>query len=814
MRIFLFSIGLTLLLAAFSSCSDKDITATDIDTPVPVGPSEYQQIAYMGDGTLQRLKVVDGLFGDLADITCSASWLTVKQDGQDGEQRPVIQLTADGECDEDRTATVTLTSKDNKKVSILVEQYALSGANSGEKRLPEVTTLNAKFYENWFEGTDGSVYITVSDSKNTWHTVALPWADNGQGTVPQSICDEMRLRKHEWRLVYSTLGLEKTSGGNFFVLLNTKQQKLRFFYYIPARYIDNATSASFSLKVYNRNGKISMALNGNEPVEMPDTVQNSGKVTLDNNYSNDGQKIDLVPIGTGSGDNFAITSGWTCFDAKVDHAYTDVSKEALEDPETILSLIPSTTMRADIKTKFVDVKTTGNLKLDGVSLIRKGGAAQAIGTFFNGLGSNIFSVGTGLSNVLNLPQSGDPTGGVMQVLGGVMGFGGTLANTVAAASDSKQNFQGSATVDLKTTGSLEGTITCTPITSLHALSFNASAFKYDWSSLLKNPKKWTPDSTNTNTRTDANTNTDTNTLPTYGLINLKQNPVVYVSEDRLLYNPAKYPAHYEVDYNGDLIHCDTGDDEQLRYISFLDPSSIEVLINKETMDFKFDYAEISTCLFVNSAPTEQYTEPSPYVGFYQLKNDDIRITTNDGSDSFLRLFSEEDKQSMKLVACKNEEIPTVEVAEGKESIGGFTMSELACKDSTITSLEDGFKYRYYGLTGSFFNGNKRIVADPIIYVPTDKTQKFFFNKSNLGPVFMSLCARLIHKSDTTMLIVAKKFKPEVRAFKRSEISEIRSRIEKCAPTVITTTKGTAPAEFIDIRWLKERAYKMLELAGK
>ena len=65
-----------------------------------------------------------------------------------------------------------------------------------------------------------------------------------------------------------------------------------------------------------------------------------------------------------------------------------------------------------------------------------------------------------------------------------------------------------------------------------------------------------------------------------------------------------------------------------------------------------------------------------------------------------------------------------------------------------------------------------------------------------------------------MLIVAKKFKPEVRAFKRSEISEIRNRIEQYTPTVVTTTRGKAKAEFIDNRWLKERAYKMLELAGK
>lgn len=783
-----------MLLTAFSSCTDKNITATDTDPTAPAEQSGYQRTARMGNGTLQRLMVVDGLTDDLTNITNSASWLTVKQDGQDGEQHPVIQLTVDGECDEDRTATVTLTSKDNKQVSIAVKQLALSGANSDEELLPEVTPLDTLFYKDWFKGNNGQVYITETNSKSTWRWVALPWANNGQGSVPLYICTEMQDTKEDWRLVYSTLGLEPAAGNNFFALLNMKLAKLRFFYYIPAGYITGATSAGFVLQVYNPSSKLSFALNSNEPVEMPDTLHNSGKITIDNNYDPEEhtQNLNLMPIGTGSSKK--ITSGWTCFDVMLDHGYTDVSTEALEDPETIIRLRLATTLEASINT-ILDLKSAGDINLDGVSLTKKGNALQAAATFFNGLGSNLFSLGTGVNTLLTA-QEGKVGGGVMQVVGGGLGVVGTILNTVAAIKDSKQTFNGSAKVDLNTKGTMSGTIKFDFINSMPGISFKPSAFKYKWETLITSPEKWA-----------------TTTLPTYGLINLKKNPVVYVSEDHILYSPAKYPAHYAVDYNGDLIHCDTGDDEQLRYISFLDPSSIEVFINKEVMDFKFDSVEISTSLFVNTAATEQYTEPNPYVGYYKLRNDGIKLSKRDGSE-FINLFSEEDTQSMKLVACKNEDIPTVKLAAGNESLCSFAMSELACKDSTISTLEEGFKYRYYGLTGSLFNGAKRIVVDPIIYVPIDKTHSFFYNKSKLGPVYMSLCARLINKKAKTMLIITKHFSPDVCTFKRSEISEIKSRIEKYKPTTVKTLEGTAAAKFIDNQWLKERAYKMLELAGK
>ena len=786
--------GLALMLAALSSCSDDKTTTAGTDTPVPVQQADYNYSVRMGDGVSQRVMVVDGITGDVSDITTSAAWLTARQDGQDGEQHPVLLLTIDGENNEERTAYVRFLSQDNKQVSIAVKQQPILGSNSEEDRLPEVTSCNKAFYEDWYEGANGKVYITETANKNTWRKQALPWADNAMGTVPAYVDEDMRNNKKNWRLVYSTLGLETACGANFFALFNSSQGRLRFFYYVPATYITTATSACFTLEVYNPSSKLSFALNSNEPLEMPDNLQKSGKVTLANGYDSSGssQTLYVVPIGTGS--SRCITSGWTCFDVLVDHGYTDTAKEALEDPRTRMTLRLNTTLEGSIN-MLADLRTTGDIDMSGVSLTKKGSSLQAAATFFNGFGSSLFQIGTGVTNIIDGEKA---AGGVVQVIGGCSSLVGTCLNTAAAAQDSKQTFSGSATTNLSTKGSINGKITFNTINSVPAITFRPSAFKYKWETLLSDhPQKWTQDSS----------------LPTYGLVNLIDNPVVYVSADHALYSPAKYPAHYEADYKGQLIHCDTNDDEQLRYISFLDPTTVEVFLNKEMMGYNFESADVSISLFVNAGSKEQYTGPSPYVEFYQLKNDGIQLTTHDGSDSFDNIFSKDDTKSMKLVECANADIPTIKKADDPQFDAHYVVSQLVCNDKSTDTFEKGFNYRYYGLTGSMFNGNMKIVVDPVIYVPTDVNHTFLYNKSNLGPLYLSVCLRLT-KSDKSVEIITKHFKPEVRAFKVSDINSIKTRIGNYNPSTIKTNRGTTTANFTDTEWLKQRAFKMLELAGK
>ena len=390
-------------------------------------------------------------------------------------------------------------------------------------------------------------------------------------------------------------------------------------------------------------------------------------------------------------------------------------------------------------------------------------------------------------------------GGIFQAAGGVSTFVGTILSTVDVALDSSQNFEGSAKVNFDTKGSLTGTIEFNTINGLPGITFSPVAFKYNWNTLMSdNPTKWATD----------------NTQPTFGLMNTISSPVVYVSADHLLYTPAEMTPLYQMESGNELISCESGDDEEFRYISFLDPSSVEMFFNKEMMGYDFEHAEISVSLTANAGPYDQYIAPTPYFGYYQLQNDQIQLTTHDTADD--NVFGPDDTKSMKFVAYPNSEIPTVVKGDDADLAATYNvdykMSELPCFDKSQEVSQSGFTYRYYGLTADFFNGNRKVIVDPIIYVPTNKDH-LIYNKSHLGPVYVTVVARLT-KSDNSMQIISKHYLPNIRAFKSSEISDIKSRISGYNPTTVKTCKGTASADYIDNDWLKARALKMLELAGK
>ena len=779
-------LGFVLLLLSFSSCTDDDISNGGQGGLPEKGFFDYA--VRIPHSSSSYVIVIDSITGDVKDIASNADWISAEQDGQDGEKHPVLQLKLTGTDKNERTANVTLKSLSNQEVTITVKQKGASLMN-GEEIIPEVTTLNKPFYQDWFKGDNGKVYVTESSDRGTWMYRNLPWGENSLGSVPADVADEIRYHKDDWKLVYSTLGLESTSGANFFTLYNNKLSKLRFFYYIPANYITSGSSAVFAVDVYNSNKKMSHALNSNALLEAPDDLQNSGKLN-----SGATQTYYVMPIGTGS--DRTITSGWACFDLDADHGYTDATKEAFEDANTKLTIRLVTTLTANVDLA-VSLKTTGSIDMSGVSLVKEGSKLGAAATFFNGIGSAAYQVGSGLTQLGKSPV--EKAGGICQIVGGGCTAVGTILNTIEAQSDVTQKCAGSAKVDFDTKGSITGTIEFNTINGLPGITFSPVAFKYNWGTLLSDkPTKWATDSS----------------LPTFGLMNTISSPVVYVSADHLLYTPAEMTPLYEMMSGNELISCASGDDEEFRYISFLDPSSVEMFFNKEMMGYDFEHAEISVSLTANAGPWDLYKAPTSYFDYYQLQNDQIQLTTHDTADD--NVFGPDDTKSMKLVACSNNDIPTVGKPEDADFAAtynvDFKMSELPCTDKSEEVSSSGFTYRYYGLTGELFNGNKKVIADPIIYVPTNKDH-LIYNKSHLGPIYVTVVARLT-KSDNSMQIISKHYLPNICAFKSSEINGIKSRISSFNPTTVKTCKGTATANYIDTEWLKARAFKMLELAGK
>ena len=93
-----------------------------------------------------------------------------------------------------------LKSASNQQVSISVKQNGLSLSGDGEL-IPEVTIQNKDFYDNWYEGSNGKVYITETNNRETWVGRSLPWRENSLGSVPADVAEEIRNHKDDWKLV-------------------------------------------------------------------------------------------------------------------------------------------------------------------------------------------------------------------------------------------------------------------------------------------------------------------------------------------------------------------------------------------------------------------------------------------------------------------------------------------------------------------------------------------------------------------------------------------------------------------------------------
>ena len=117
MKHLLLSFGVVLLLVSFNSCTDDDLANggrpgngdSDYSVRIPHDKSSY-------------VIVLDNLTGDVNDIASDAAWLSAVQDGQDGEQHPVLQLTLTGTDNHERTANLTLKSSSSQEVTVFARK--------------------------------------------------------------------------------------------------------------------------------------------------------------------------------------------------------------------------------------------------------------------------------------------------------------------------------------------------------------------------------------------------------------------------------------------------------------------------------------------------------------------------------------------------------------------------------------------------------------------------------------------------------------------------------------------------------------------
>jgi len=769
---FISSLLLVLCCLLPVACSD-DKAAIDISRP------NYSYTVTLPSTDTERQLVIDSITGSFSVISSDVSWISAELTGYDSENHPIVKLVLDEGNDEDRLGHIYLQSEASQVVQLAV--YQIGRNNSAEDRRPWGVSENRLFYKNWFEGNEGTVYVSNNQDKTTWGNIGLPWIEGVQGSIPADIIYDMRTTKDQWRLAYSTLGLEETPGNNLFILHNKVRSILRVFYWIPPGKSNEATSAIFRLNYYSPKKLTSYLLSSN----LRHSIDSNSK-----DAASDANNYYFTPMGT---EAIPMSTGWCCFDILISNAYKDAKIEALEDSLTRLSL---TLLTHDVSVinLDIDLDKTGTIDMSNVKKKIKQGSGDGGTIALTSITNLFYNTGVVLTTTEDLKA------GIFRMVGVGFNLLSDIFKGISGTKDKWAKFEGQAKLNSIIQGTAQGSKTYATRNQIGTISFYAEGLKYDWSTILdKNPKKW-----NDIKSSRAGEQEET---PSFGVITFSQAPVVYVSADRL-FCFQNDNLLYKMSSDGKYISLINNTDEGLRYASFLDPSSIEVFINKDRMGFDFDKVELTVNTFVLMGNGAYYQGEDSYYTKYGLSNSNLRITS---STNTMRSVFKDTEKSMQLVVCSNEELQGIKEEEATETYPKpfkYAITSLPCYDDPDADME--FSYRFYSLTN--YLGNSTMLVDPVVYVPTNSPEsgerRYFYNNGKLGPLMVSVTA-YFYKGDDRQFASAT-FLPEIRTFKADEIASIRSKIASKVPATIEIPSGSFPATFTDIEDQQKKALYILD----
>lgn len=748
----------------FVACSDDDDNVSDYN------PGRYQyDVILMNEDYIMEMEL-DSVTSDITEIKDLPDWIRIRQSETDEEGHPVIKIKVQAEeRGKAREADVMLKTKGGDRVKLSFIQsmvYSTLGFHTGEQ-----SDFNP---ENWFEVDEIDIY---DRHINALRTVGLPWAD----PAPTAMPDDYRNvnKSHDlWQLCFNTCSNPNLPDTQMFGLFNKCNHTMRVFVYFIETPTD-ATTCYFVVSV-PKNSAILAGDNLNWAIPLDVATSNwvSPTQNLIQNMPVNLSSVVIPPVcGNIRG---SLSPGWVAFDIKLSSSF-----------ENIEDILTKTSSHVQFSLLSCDItNTTGTqdfsnitMKSDEIKIMSPGSSTKRAALGCAAAGNFLQGITTSVANGVTIGQASGPAGIVLGIVQG-LGVCCNLASDCINADDAgKDQVAYTMTMDFHFGGKTEintQSITYkgnnfTPIT----MSIG-EMFKY----LLYNkaPKRQSPQKGNS---ADEKIN--------FGIWNLAQSPTIYVSKDVLFYNESQYGTDYNSD--GNTIES-FGKDEKLRYASFLDPSSIQVYINEDLTMFPHDKVknlEVTAYDFIYE--DNSFDRPDMFYDLYKIKNDKMCLTTEDNSWNYI--FNG-DSKSMQLVECDDKNL-LLDPSNGKLTYK--TMQYLADDLENI-----GYTFKYGGVYSDFPDelASYNAIYDPIIYVPRSENGLYPVkpNFANLGvAVVISFDIDDMHYS------FARRFLPEIKTFSKSDISNIRNRINNYNQK----TKDGLNADFKLFDKEKAKALRILDL---
>ncbi len=719
----------------FVACSDDDD-----DLPKYIaGNYHYDVIVLNNDYSLQIN--LDSVKSEVTEITNLPEWIKMEQLSFDQKGHPIMKIDVQADPrGKSRDSEVVLKTKGGDVVNLSFTQsykYSNLGFHSDNSGF-DVT--------NWFEVEEINIY---DRHLNALRSVNLPWASRAPTAMP---AEYRKVNKNHdlWKLCFNTCSDPNLPDTQMFGLFNINNHTLRVYVYFMET-PSNATTCYFVVSVDKGNSAILSGDNLNWAIPM-DVAQNRWNMPTDSLIENIPVNMSSTIIAPVCGNlTGSISPGWVAFDIPLTSTFNTVNDIITnQNTDITISLLSCDITNTTGTQDFSEIKMKDDnieIKSPGSSTKRTSLGLAAAGNFLQGVGGLV-------ANTAMTGATGAGAGGAAAVA--IIGGAGLIFNLASDCIEADEagkdqiaytmslDFQFSGKTKINTQSITYRGNNFTPITmNIGSLFEYMIAYK---SKSRRSPQK------------DSGTNEKIN----FGVWNLVKTPTIYVSKDVLFYNESKYGTEYNSD--GSTI-TSFGNDENLRYASFLDPSSIQVYINDDTSMFPHDDVKnVQVVAYDFMYEDTSYDSPDIFYNYYKISNEELRLTTED--DSWNYIFTG-DSKSMRLVECNDKDL-LLDPENGKLTYK--TMRYLA-DDLGNT----GYTFKYGGVYSDFPNEIAPYNAffSPIVYVPR--------NSNGLYPVknhFANLGVAVVVTFDIgdRQYCFARRFLPEIKMFSNSDISGIRNKI--------------------------------------
>ena len=425
-------------------------------------------------------------------------------------------------------------------------------------------------YDNWRKQTTIEVY-----NRNTrkCDEVNLPWASVTSATIPQEYKHPEKEVQADgttprWQLAFNFCDIPTLPGNDMFGLWDSHSQTMRIYTYIEQMPNPNAKSCFYQIK--------SSAKNYIDPYSyswMPDSTtlatcnwaasMGGGLPTP----SLDGGEI--LPItGTLDGE---VNPGWICFEM---HFSTGVTQVDMTD-NISFSLLG---IQSIAFTGKMDIK--GALESNGGKITIPGNKTKVASGFVNTFGSLFSSLASSIAQ--GMKAESVPLG-LLGGAGAVTSFAGGVMNALQEGKDKTYSLD--LNFNISATAEINGSLSSNLGTTVPPTQVDYSVFFGD---IISHSKKAAA------------------TKITTGLWNLKHAPVIY--------------QPYDAQFCYGNLPSITYDGHVWLNTPFLDPTSVELILNDDNILFPLDEVEKVRLLSYDFMFTEQqYSLPvQPYYDYYGI----------------------------------------------------------------------------------------------------------------------------------------------------------------------------------------------------